>query len=99
MDEHGAAALAVGLRGYGIDVTTTPEAGLLEASDQEQLAYAAANARVVVTHDEDFLVLNASGISHAGIVYCHQDKYSLGDLLRMLVLVWEVYEPTRAADK
>lgn len=68
MDEHGAAALAVGLRGYGIDVTTTPEAGLLEASDQEQLAYAAANGRVVVTHDEDFLVLNASGIPHAGPV-------------------------------
>lgn len=92
LDEHGAAALAEGLRRHGVDVTTTPGAGLLQGTDLEQLAFATANGRVLVTHDEDFLALNATGIRHAGIVYCHQQKYSLGDLLRALILVWEVCE-------
>src|SRR3954466_3270903 len=40
LDEHCPAALATGLRRRGMDVTTTPEAGLLQATDLEQLAYA-----------------------------------------------------------
>jgi hypothetical protein len=32
-------------------------------------------------------------VGHAGVVYCRGDKYSLGDLVRALLLVWEVYEP------
>jgi uncharacterized protein DUF5615 len=39
LDENCPRALAVGLRRRGIDVTTTPEAGLLEATDEEQTAY------------------------------------------------------------
>jgi hypothetical protein len=92
LDEHGASALARGLRRSGIDVTTTPEVGLLRATDEEQLAFAGAHGRVLITHDTDFLVLNAAGVPHAGIAYCHPGKYTLGDLLRALVLVWEVYE-------
>src|SRR2546430_291223 len=93
LDEHCSTALAEGLCRHGIDVTTTPQAGLLHASDEAQLAFATANARVLFTHDEDFLALAASHPAHAGIVYCHQGKYSLGDLIRALVLVWEVCEP------
>jgi predicted nuclease of predicted toxin-antitoxin system len=93
LDEQGASALARGLRHHGIDVTTTPEVGLLSATDAEQLAFAAASGRVMITHDEDFLALSAAGVAHAGITYCHHGKYSLGELIRILVLVWEVYEP------
>jgi predicted nuclease of predicted toxin-antitoxin system len=93
LDEHCHGALAEGLRRHGIDVTTTPEAGLLGASDEAQLACATANDRVIFTQDEDFLRINAAGVAHPGIVYCHQQKYSVGDLIRFLVLVWEVYEP------
>jgi predicted nuclease of predicted toxin-antitoxin system len=93
LDEHCPSALAEGLRRYGLDVTTTPESGLLSASDEQQLAFARANGRVIFTQDGDFLRINAAGISHPGIVYCHQQKYSVGDLIRLLVLVWEVYEP------
>ena len=35
LDEHMDNAVAVGLRRRGIDVTTTVEAGLMRASDQE----------------------------------------------------------------
>jgi len=37
-DEHVAKAVVSGLRQRGVDVLTVPEAGMLGASDQEQLA-------------------------------------------------------------
>ena len=39
LDENCATAIAEGLRRRGVDVTTTPEAGLLGSGDDEQLAY------------------------------------------------------------
>jgi uncharacterized protein with PIN domain len=93
LDEHCPTALAAGLRLRGIDVTTTPEVGLLHATDEEQLAYAGATGRVIVTHDEDFLALATGRTDHAGICYCHQNKYTLGRLIDAIQLVWEVFEP------
>jgi predicted nuclease of predicted toxin-antitoxin system len=93
LDENGPTALAQGLRGHGVDVTTTPETGLLSASDDEQLAFGVAHNRAIFTHDHDFLKINATGVPHPGIIYCHQQKYPIGELVRLLVLVWEVYEP------
>src|SRR5438552_4830896 len=55
LDEHCPTALAAGLRRRGVDVTTTPEAGLLHASDEEHLAFAQREVRVLFTQDEDFL--------------------------------------------
>jgi hypothetical protein len=92
LDEHASKALANALRQCGIDVTRTPEVGLLHATDAEQLAYASANARTIVTHDPDFLTLNALGVEHAGIAYCPATKYRLRDLILALVTVWEVYD-------
>ena len=40
-DEHSANAIAEGLRRRGVDALTTYEAGMLGASDEEQLAFAA----------------------------------------------------------
>jgi predicted nuclease of predicted toxin-antitoxin system len=92
-------ALARALRQYGVDVSTTPEAELSGRSDLEQLQAATSEARVLFTQDEDFLVLHAQGNPHAGIIYCHQQKYSLGDLIRLLILVWEMYEPEELRNK
>ena len=47
-----------------------------------------ADGRVIVTHDEDYLVHHAQGTVHAGVAYCHQDKYAIGDLLRSLLLLY-----------
>ena len=52
-DEDADVRLAEALRQRGYDVETTVEAGLLEASDEEQLAYAVSRQRALVTHNSD----------------------------------------------
>jgi predicted nuclease of predicted toxin-antitoxin system len=72
LDEICPHAIADGLRRRGINVTTTSEADLISASDEQQTAYARNERRFIFTQDKDFLRINASGISHACIVYCHR---------------------------
>ncbi len=99
LDEHVDAAVADGLRRRGVDVTTTPGAGLLEATDEVQLAYCRGQGRVLFTGDAGFLRLHAAGQPHAGIAYCHQQSRSIGDIIRGLVLIWEVLEPEDMQEK
>lgn len=54
-DEHVAGAIASGLRKRGIDVLPVAEAGLLGADDEDFLAFAREEQRVIVTQDRDFL--------------------------------------------
>ncbi|MCH8921642.1 MAG: DUF5615 family PIN-like protein [Planctomycetes bacterium] len=89
LDEHINEAVARGLHSRGIDATTSIEAGLLAKPDEEHLAFGMAQQRVIVTHDDDFLVLHDSGSQHAGICYCHPEKYNVGQLLRALLLVYD----------
>lgn len=56
LDEHMHSAVAIGLRHRGIDITTTVEAGLMRASDPEQLAFARTQGRVFVTRDRRILM-------------------------------------------
>ena len=93
LDENCDPRIAVGLRLHGIDLTTTVEAGLLQASDEDQLRFAASEGRVIVTRDEDFLRMDAAGDVHAGIAYIRPEKRSLGHVIRWLVLIWELLEP------
>lgn len=93
LDENIQSAVALGLRIRGIDVLTAQEAGLRGASDQEHLAFATANERVLVTYDTDFLVIDASGQEHTGIAWCHSTKYSLGALILALVYVHSIITP------
>jgi predicted nuclease of predicted toxin-antitoxin system len=93
LDENCPAAIADGLRRRGIDVTTTAEAGILTASDEQQTSYALAEGRVIFTQDKDFLRINALSLPHAGIVYCRQGKRSLGGIIQGLTEIWELMEP------
>lgn len=86
-DEHIAEAVALGLRRRGIDVTTTPQARLLGAADDVQLAYARSEGRVIVSHDPDMLRLAAAGTPHAGIAYCPHQKYNVGELISKLLML------------
>ena len=61
MDEHVPRAVTEGLRRRGVDVLTAREAGLLGADDEQHLATASSEWRVIVTQDADFLRLHASG--------------------------------------
>ena len=74
LDESVPNSVANGLRLRGIDVTTTKEAGLLEASDEEHLQWAHEQGRVVFSCDDDFLRLASQGVPHSGVAYCHQRK-------------------------
>jgi predicted nuclease of predicted toxin-antitoxin system len=93
LDENCDPRIAAGLRLHGIDVTTTPEARLLQALDEDHLAYAVANNRVVVTQDTDFLRIAASGQEHPGIVFYASQRHSVGQVIHGVQLMWEVYEP------
>ena len=63
LDEQCDPAIATGLRLHRVDVTTTPETGLLGARDEEHIAYAFRTSRVIYTQDDDFLRLNAKGLT------------------------------------
>lgn len=89
LDENVSNAIADGLRRRGIEVTTTAEAGLIGATDEEQLEYAHQAGRVVVTMDNDLLRLHAQGMPHSGIAYCRQGARSIGQMLRALILIHE----------
>ena len=89
LDEHVPRALAVALRMHGHDVTTAPDVGLLEAEDDLHVEHALREGQVIITHDRDYLALDAAGVVHAGIAYCHQQKYSVGELLMMCLLIDE----------
>lgn len=88
LDENAHGEIADGLRRRGIDVTTAADAGLLNATDDAHLAFARSRARVVFTHDPDFLRLHAAGMPHAGIAFCHVQKYTLGGLVNALTALW-----------
>jgi predicted nuclease of predicted toxin-antitoxin system len=92
LDENMPHAVAEGLRRRDIDVTTTTDARLVGATDQEQLLFARGEGRVLVTRDADLLRLNAQGAEHAGIVYW-TERRSIGQLISALdVLVLQSTE-------
>jgi uncharacterized protein with PIN domain len=92
LDEHVSRAVAKGLRQRGADVLTVPEAGMIGASDEEHLALAGREGRVIFTQDDDFLRLAAQGYLHAGIVYARQPM-PIGEIIYGLMLVLQVLTP------
>jgi predicted nuclease of predicted toxin-antitoxin system len=74
-----------------------PEAQKLGATDEEHIAFAHAEGRVIFTRDEDFLKLAATGTHHAGIVYAHQQT-SIGDLIQGLMLIYQILEAEEMFD-
>jgi hypothetical protein len=66
---------------------TTQDAGNCGLPDEDQLAFARAQERVMVTFDPDYLVLHRSGSPHAGVAWCPEQKYRVGLLVQMLELL------------
>jgi hypothetical protein len=61
-------------------------------TDEEQLAYAVQEEAAIFTHDDDFLRLAAEGqYEHYGIIYAHQQWYSLGECIRRLKALAEIH--------
>lgn len=84
LDEHMDNAVAVGLRRRGIDVTTTVEAGLMRASDQEHLAFALGEQRVFVTRDRRILATASQAEFHAGIAIARKGRGTIGPIVLAL---------------
>ncbi|ETW94528.1 MAG: hypothetical protein ETSY1_34465 [Candidatus Entotheonella factor] len=93
LDENVSSAIARALQRRGVDITITPEQGMIGSSDEEQLAFALSEQRVLVTHDTDFFALIDAKPSHAGIVYCDKRRRSLSHVIRGLLLIWEIMTP------
>jgi predicted nuclease of predicted toxin-antitoxin system len=87
LDEDVDVLLADLLRARGYNVVTTVEAGNRHQSDNDQLAYAVAHQRAIVTHNRgDFEALAVAyfdtGKHHCGIVTATQQSvYQLRDRL------------------
>jgi predicted nuclease of predicted toxin-antitoxin system len=91
LNEHLSPRLVAQLRQYGFDVTSTLELGMVEADDDEQLAYAASQQRAIVTFNhKDFAVRHAQylaeGKEHWGIILSTQESTDVirRRLLRLL---------------
>ena len=76
----------------GINVLTAQQAGRCRMADPDQLAFATAQERVMVTFDVDFLALHQSGVKHAGIAWCQEQKYNVGELVQALQLLFAVLD-------
>jgi len=87
-------AVAEGLKRRGVDVFTVRDAGNLGLSDEAQLAFAHSQGAVIFTHDDDFLKIAhnwlAAGHDHNGIIYVHQQRFGLGEIVRRLKLLNEL---------
>jgi predicted nuclease of predicted toxin-antitoxin system len=91
LDEQVSKSIHSGLVRRGVEVLTSQEAGMLGASDPEQLEFCKQNDWVLFSQDDDFLKLNASGQSHNGIVYARQ-KTPIGSIIQGLMLVYQVLD-------
>ena len=84
--------LVQALRLRGADVQTALEAGLVGRPDEEHLAYAAEEGRVLYTFNVgDFMHLHgeymSASRSHAGIVFGDQQRFSVGEQMRRLLRI------------
>jgi len=91
-DEHIQSAVAHGLLLRSVDVLTAQAAGRCGLPDPDQLQFATAEDRVLMSFDPDFLALAATGISHAGIAWAEATKYSVGQLVQLLTLLHGVLD-------
>ncbi|MCY3019069.1 MAG: DUF5615 family PIN-like protein [Planctomycetota bacterium] len=93
LDESVDPGMAAALQRYGIDVTTSQEAGLLHRPDGEQWAFAIRHDRVLVTHDADFLRLARRQPLHSGVAYCAMSARSIGEIIRRLIVIHDTRAP------
>jgi hypothetical protein len=84
VDEHISDAVVQGLRRAGINVLKFHDAGRRGLDDAQQMAWAFVEGRVIITHDDDYIVLARRDVRCAGIAYCDQHKYDTRGVLREL---------------
>lgn len=91
LDENVPIAIAVQLKRRGIEALTVRDLDLLGDTDENHLQRATAMECVLCTHDADYIDLATSGYEHTGIIFGQQHKHGIGDWVKFLELVYEVY--------
>ena len=93
MDHHVRGAVTAGLRRRGIDVLTAFDDGRAQVSDEELITRATELGRVLFTQDDDFLAIaddwQRVGRHFAGVVYAHQLRATVGQIVADLHLILE----------
>ncbi len=94
LDEDMSDRVAIGLRARDVDAISVHEIDRANRKlpDEEQLAFAAEQGRVIVTYNRaDYQALDAAwrieGKQHAGILWCSErtlPRRAIGDLIRAL---------------
>lgn len=84
--------LVQALRLRGADVQTALDAGLIGRPDEEYLAHAAEEGRVLYTFNVgDFMRLHgeyvSAGRAHAGIPFGDQQRFGVGEQMRRLLRI------------
>lgn len=91
MDVHVRRAVTIALRLREIDVLTAQEDGSAELDDGQLLDRAAELVRVLVSQDEDLRREGAQRLSRgqgfSGIVYAHQLRITIGQMVEDLELI------------
>ena len=105
LDEDVIPDLARILRSRGSDVSSAHEVGALGLSDEEQLAYAAAEGRAILTFNyQDFLEIGEAwflaGRTHAGIIisYHQYGRREIGELLRAVLALMDAVSAEELRD-
>ena len=97
MDVHVKRAVADGLKQRSVDVLTAQQDGMAGLSDSDLLDRATLLSRVLFSQDDDLLREAAErqrhGVPFAGVVYSHQLAITVGQTVRDLELLANVYEP------
>ncbi len=83
------------LRSHGIDVVVAWQFGMRQREDEEQLAFAVSQGRVLFgCNVRDYFRIHsnwlAQGRSHCGIVLPKQQAYSIGDELKRVLRLIEM---------
>jgi predicted nuclease of predicted toxin-antitoxin system len=98
LDEHMDHAIAQALHNRGIDCTTTTDADLLGAADEDHIEFALREQHVIVTNDPDFLDLAKQGFHHAGIAFFARGSRSIGQIVRHLCLMSDCLQSAEMTD-
>ena len=97
-DESVPVAVVAGLQRRGVTAVSARDEDNLGLTDPQQLEYAVSRQMVIFTHDTDFLQLAHTyakqGRIHSGVIYVHQNKLTLGECIRRLKEIADLFDPT-----
>lgn len=103
MDVHVPRAITNALMTRGVDVLTAQDDLAEQMDDADLLDRAMQLNRVIVTQDDDFLVIASrrqkSGMSFAGVIFAHQQRCTVSQCIADLEIIAHVYDPPDIANR